>query len=237
MPHVAVVLAAVVTEGVMVAPAWDSANGVFVGNKAATGDSELLSPLWIFGYGSLVWRPEPGWEAFRAARGSVDGWSRWFAQRSMDHRGTPQAPGLVCTLLPDCSLDTLGARGDRDKPSTTLGVAYLIPDDHRDDVLANLDFREKGGYTRAIADVRLEGAEDGASIRALVYSATIDNPNFVPRFVTDDPAALDEAAAIIATTRGPSGPNNEYLYKLADAIPDDPYLKALEARVRERALA
>lgn len=124
---------------------WDEAKGVFIGERALAGDDfEVPSPLWIFGYASLVWRPEAGWEGYVSARGSVFGWSRWFAQRSMDHRGTPENPGLVCTMLPDSSLEALGARSIDDKePSTTLGTAYLVPDECADDVLASLDFREK----------------------------------------------------------------------------------------------
>lgn len=47
----------------------------------------------------------------------------------------------------------LGKRSPGDPPSRTYGVAYRIPDDKAEEVLAGLDFREKGGYTRAIVDV------------------------------------------------------------------------------------
>lgn len=209
---------------------WDSAKGVFVGERARSStDLEIPQPLWVFGYASLVWRPETGWERFARARGSVQGWSRWFAQRSMDHRGTPEAPGLVCTLLPDNALEAMGARPPGGPPSRTIGAAYLVPDDCTDDVLASLDYREKGGYSREVACVTLE---DGSEVRALVYSASIDNPNFVKELVSTEPGALDEAAAIIAASVGPSGANNEYLFRLADAVPDDAYLQALADRVR-----
>lgn len=47
----------------------------------------------------------------------------------------------------------LGERSAGDPPSRTHGVAYLVPDDKAEQVLAGLDFREKGGYTRATVDV------------------------------------------------------------------------------------
>jgi len=121
----------------------------------------------------------------------------------------------VCTLL-------------EEPGASARGVAYLIPDGNAHAVLEALDFREKGGYTRKIAEVHLH---DGSTVRALVYSATRSNPNFVEHLASTDPAALDEAAAIIAFAKGPSGPNKEYLLLLADAIPDDHYLQALKARV------
>ena len=58
-------------------------------------------PLWVFGYGSLVWRT--GDLATVAASGGVcvRGQRRAWWQGSTDHRGTPDAPGRVVTLVPD----------------------------------------------------------------------------------------------------------------------------------------
>ena len=69
--------------------------------------------------------------------------------------------------------------------------------------------RVAGGYSRAIVNV---AACDGSPpVRALLYTATTANPNFIAAPITD-PAA---AAAIIARAHGPSGPNRIYLEKLA----------------------
>lgn len=54
--------------------------------------------------------------------------------------------------------------------------AYVVPDDKREGVLADLDFREKGGYTRRVVDVHKLDGED--SVKALLYTGTTDNPNF-----------------------------------------------------------
>ena len=66
-------------------------------------------PLYIFGYGSLCYKRDelPSDEEFV---GRVRGWRRLFAQSSTDHRGTPERPGLVATLLSDPQLDELGLR-------------------------------------------------------------------------------------------------------------------------------
>ncbi len=77
------------------------------------------------------------------------------------------------------------------------------------DVLDALDFREKGGYSRDVVDVERANADGGAgSVRALVYSATPENPNFVR------PTSIDAAAATVAAAVGPSGPNPEYVFAL-----------------------
>lgn len=54
--------------------------------------------LWVFGYASLIWRPEFDAEECRPAR--VHGWHRALRMRSRINRGTPERPGLVFALLP-----------------------------------------------------------------------------------------------------------------------------------------
>lgn len=53
--------------------------------------------FWIFGYGSLIFKPPPGVE--KAVAGYITGYVRRFWQMSHDHRGTPDAPGRVVTLI------------------------------------------------------------------------------------------------------------------------------------------
>lgn len=206
---------------------WDAARGVFVGDRAAA-DVAIPSPLWIFGYGSLVWKPEPGWEGYERADGVVSGWGRYFSQKSMDHRGTPASPGLVCSMIPDAALEALGCRAAGDPPSRTRGSLYRVPDGDAEAVLADLDFREKGGYSRALATADV----GGRPVAALVYSANEANPNFVRDLASHGDDAVARAAAVIATAAGPSGRNDEYVLRLCDAIPDDDYLRRLGAAVR-----
>ena len=53
---------------------------------------------WVFGYASLIWRPE--FEAAEHRPALVRGWHRALRMRSRINRGTPQQPGLVFALLP-----------------------------------------------------------------------------------------------------------------------------------------
>ena len=166
-------------------------------------------PLWIFGYGSLVWRPDFPFDEQAPAR--LDGWARRFWQGSTDHRGVPGAPGRVVTLVPD-------------EGAATWGMAFRVPPPDRDAVLARLDHREQGGYERWTPTVHTRA---GRALDALCYRATPDNPNWL------GPAPLDDIAATIRSSVGPSGPNAEYLERLRHALADlgglDDHLEALWA--------
>ncbi len=168
--------------------------------------------LWIFGYGSLVWRPAFAHVAARPA--GVLGWTRRFWQWSTDHRGTVEAPGRVATVLE--------AAGE-----VCWGRAYAVERGDQDAVLGALDHREKQGYDRRVVSLAFE---DAPGPEALMYVATPDNPSFAG----DTP--LPELASIIASRHGPSGTNLEYLLQLADALRamgvQDPHVFALEARCR-----
>eukprot|EP00611_Tribonema_gayanum_P019623 TRINITY_DN3436_c0_g1_i1.p1 TRINITY_DN3436_c0_g1~~TRINITY_DN3436_c0_g1_i1.p1 ORF type:complete len:175 (-),score=56.14 TRINITY_DN3436_c0_g1_i1:50-574(-) len=148
----------------------------------------------------------------------------------MDHRGTPAAPGLVVTLVPDDHLESLGMRDPSGAPSETFGAVYRVPDDDVQAVLADLDHREKGGYTRCIVDVhcRDRGGAEEEVLQALLYTGTTDNPNFWL-------ASAADAAAIIARAHGPSGANTEYLFNLATWLRSagamDEHVAELEALV------
>ena len=82
--------------------------------------------------------------------GRAIGYQRCWAQRSADHRGTPQFNGIVCTLLSDEEVWKLRHSGSRNdyceqiRPSMTEGLIYPVDADLVDDCLAELDFREKG---------------------------------------------------------------------------------------------
>ncbi len=149
--------------------------------------------MWIFGYGSLIFRPSFPFLERREAW--LRGWSRRFWQGSEDHRGTPEAPGRVVTLVPEPN-------------SRCWGVAYLIAREQVELVLRHLDHREQGGYERHA--VRLETHE--GELEALMYVAGPSNPHYL------GPCALEEIALVVRSAHGPSGPNLEYVRKLAEAL-------------------
>lgn len=158
---------------------------------AKLGGSERSS-TWVFGYGSLLWRPAFAFAERRV--GYLEGWARRFWQASTDHRGTPDAPGRVVTLV-------------RDRAARTWGVAYRLNEPEREAVLAQLDHREKGGYARHALEVHAADPRV-PPVTALVYVATSDNPNYL------GPAPIEEIAAQVVRSRGPSGPNLAYLLEL-----------------------
>jgi cation transport regulator ChaC len=112
---------------------------------------------WIFGYGSLLWRPDFPHAERRAA--FVRGWARRLWQGSPDHRGVPAAPGRVATLVPRSE-------------AQCWGIAYRVDDDSWDEVLEILDARESGGFERRLLDVRFAAPSD-ASIGALTYAGQV----------------------------------------------------------------
>lgn len=168
--------------------------------------------LWVFGYGSLVWRPAFAFDARHA--GYIVGKTRRFWQSSTDHRGVIGAPGRVVTLV-----DEPGAR--------CWGMVYRVTPSERDAVLVRLDHREKNGYVRQRVTVH---RESGDPIDALVYVAASDNDDFA------GPAPLEEIAAQVRRSAGPSGDNVEYVLELAAALhamgAEDEHVFSLAALLR-----
>ena len=150
--------------------------------------------MWLFAYGSLMWRP--GFTYERAEPARLDGWARRFWQGSTDHRGTQSAPGRVVTLLPD-------------PQGQCIGIAYEIDPQGAASTLRALDVREQGGYRREQLPVVLCS---GVKVSVLTYLAQPSNANFL------GPADLAVMAAQIAEARGLSGTNLEYLLLLERAL-------------------
>lgn len=180
------------------------------------------SEIWIFGFGSLVWKP--GFEYSLSVNGYITDYRRVFHQGSTDHRGTPQAPGRTVTLehAPGC---------------VTWGTAFRIAGsfEEQQETLKYLEWREKQYDLRVHLDV-FSGASASMPVitNALTYIATSDrsaNENWL------GPATPEAIAQQISIARGPSGWNCEYLYNLASAMDSmgvhDRELAWLAQRVRQ----
>lgn len=170
-------------------------------------------PTWVFGYGSLIWRPD--FHFIESSPATVSGWKRRFWQGSHDHRGTPDAPGRVVTMI-------------QSEDDTCGGVAYLIEADVVRTTFETLDHREKNGYQRYDVELNLM---DGRLQQGVVYIAPINN------FAWLGEAPLETIAAQIASSIGPSGANTEYLFKLEAALQKlgfaDSHVSELARQVRQ----
>lgn len=170
--------------------------------------------LWVFGYGSLVWRPAFPFAERHVA--TLSGFRRRFWQGSPDHRGTPDAPGRVVTLL-------------RAPADTVVGMAYRVHAADREEVVAQLDHREQAGYETVEVPLALR---DGRVVAGVVYIAGPSNPCFLGA------ASTGSIAAQIARCHGPSGSNLEYLLELHQALErlgcQDAHIDALVAALDRR---
>uniref|UniRef100_A0A452H7J6 Gamma-glutamylcyclotransferase n=1 Tax=Gopherus agassizii TaxID=38772 RepID=A0A452H7J6_9SAUR len=158
---------------------------------------EQKTPLWIFGYGSLVWRPD--FEFSSRKVGFIRGYSRRFWQGDTFHRGNEKMPGRVVTL-------------QEDYDACTWGVAYEVCGEQIAASLQYLNMREAvlGGYDTKLVKFHPQDKEAEEPILALVYIATPQNPTYL------GPASEEDIAAQIIVSSGRSGHNIEYLLRLAD---------------------
>ena len=97
--------------------------------------------VWLFGYGSLIYKADFPYLQRRPA--SIANWARRFWQGSHDHRGTPEAPGRVVTIIEQAG-------------TICHGMAYLVTPE----VFAHLDHREKNGYLRLAISIMFDDDDD-----------------------------------------------------------------------------
>ncbi|WP_445322856.1 gamma-glutamylcyclotransferase [Ramlibacter sp. AN1015] len=114
--------------------------------------------LWLFGYGSLIWRPDFDFAERRPAR--VHGWHRALKMWSRINRGTPERPGLVFGLLSGGSCQ---------------GMAFRISQSSVRDVLTRLWARE---MVTAVYDPRWLGCHTTqGTVEALAFTLSRRSPN------------------------------------------------------------
>ena len=115
--------------------------------------------LWVFGYASLIWRPDFDFTERHATR--VHGWHRALAMWSRVNRGTPEQPGLVFALLPGGSCQ---------------GMAFRVPSSHAEDVFDALWARE---MPSGVYDARwLPCATPHGTVKALAFTLSRRSPSF-----------------------------------------------------------
>lgn len=149
--------------------------------------------LWVFGYGSLIWNP--GFSYVDRAIAVLPDYQRSFCMRSIHHRGTVAAPGLVLALDPHA-----GAQ--------CAGVAFGVAAELAGDTLAALREREliSSAYLEKVLDL---GLADGRRVEAVTYVVDTAHAQYCGGL------DLEEQARIIASAVGGRGPNREYLFNTA----------------------
>jgi len=161
-----------------------------VSARAAELDRECGdAPLWLFAYGSLIWKPEI--EAVETRRATLHGWHRSFSMQLPRWRGSPDSPGQMMVI---------------ERGGTCHGVAFRLPDEDRQASLYRMLYRE-AEYQGDLDNMRWLNAETvGGRIRTLAFWAA-PTPGFP--FLKLPP---QETARRIARACGHLGSNAAYLY-------------------------
>ncbi len=171
--------------------------------------------LWVFGYGSLIW--DQGFAVARQQIARADGWHRSFCMRSIHHRGSVDAPGLVLAL-------------DAAPAAFCDGVAFAVQPGAEEDTIAKLRAREliSSAYLETYLPLRLSC---GIMVQALAYVIDTDHDQYCGGM------DLEEQAQIIARSIGGRGPNRDYLWATAAHLAElgiaDADMNWLATRVRE----
>ncbi len=147
--------------------------------------------IWVFGYGSLMWRP--GFEALERSSARLAGYQRRFCIYSVHHRGSAERPGLVLGL---------------DRGGSCDGVAFRVAAGEREDTLAYLRAREQvnGVYREAHVGLELVG-HAGRHVIATTFIAEPAHPSYAGKL----PIAMQ--ARLIRAAAGLSGANIDYLFQ------------------------
>jgi cation transport protein ChaC len=151
-----------------------------------------MGDFWVFGYGSLIWRP--GFAHVETRRARLHGYRRSLCVYSFVHRGTRERPGLVLGL---------------DRGGSCVGLAFRVPGELRDEVIAYLRERElvTNVYLERVLRVRLDKQEADAdeTVEAIAYVVDRDHEQYA--------GALDatEAATVVHGAVGQSGRNEDYV--------------------------
>ena len=172
------------------------------------------APVWLFGYGSLIWNPTV--RVAEERRAHVEGWHRAFCLSARAGRGTAAAPGLLLGLL----------QGD-----TCAGIALRVAEDGLLDELELLWRREMLAGSYVPNWVAVHG-DDGARFgHAIAFTIDPTSPQFAGWLEED------EVVRRLATARGELGSCAEYLFHTRDALRTlglpDLALDHLAARVRQ----
>jgi cation transport protein ChaC len=176
--------------------------------------TDAQDDLWVFGYGSLMWRP--GFPFVERRHAHLYGYHRSLCVLSHVHRGTPEHPGLVLGL----------SRGGR-----CHGVAFRV---ERREVEATVHYlREREQVTSVYLERHLPvRLDDGRAVRALAYVADSKHKQYAGRL------SFDEVLRLVRQGQGVSGRNPDYVRSTHEHLTGmgvaDPLLRRIVQALDER---
>jgi cation transport protein ChaC len=171
--------------------------------------------LWLFAYGSLIWKPACEVDGQRHAL--LRGWHRKFCLRLLRFRGSPDCPGLMMAL---------------DRGGSCRGVAQRIPARHVEESLDRLLRRETSVKPVSNMPRWISIATDAGKQRAIAFAINRKGPTY------SGPQSLEETADILARACGHWGSGAEYLMHTVAHLEElgihDRYLWKLQELVAQR---
>lgn len=156
-----------------------------------------MQEFWVFGYGSLMWRP--GFPYVKRTSAQVYGLHRALCVYSHVHRGTAERPGLVLGL---------------DRGGSCHGIGFQIAPENKDETIAYLRGREQVTmvYKEVMRPMVVDDDGTRRSVEALFYIADRDHLQYAGRL------SLDEQVRLVRQGVGVSGKNPEYLDNTVDHL-------------------
>jgi cation transport protein ChaC len=171
--------------------------------------------LWVFGYGSLMWRP--GFDFIEQAPARLIGEHRALCVYSFDHRGTPERPGLVLGL---------------DRGGACLGIAFRVRGEQRQATIEYLRGREQttNVYREVMRSVWLDNEARGR-VSALAFVVDRGHVQYAGRLT------LAEQLRYVRQGHGRSGANRDYVLSTVKSLEAqgcrDPQLHQLAAMLHD----
>jgi cation transport protein ChaC len=171
------------------------------------------SDLWVFGYGSLMWRT--GFEFIERQQARLIGGHRSLCVYSHVHRGTPEKPGLVLGL---------------DRGGSCRGVAFRVSADKARETLSYLQERELVTKVYKEAERPVELLEGNTErVRALCFLVDRSHPQYAGKL------SLEAQLHHVRHGHGRSGANPEYVLETVSHMRElgirDPSLEWLAERL------
>jgi glutathione-specific gamma-glutamylcyclotransferase len=164
--------------------------------KSPSQPEPSAEDLWVFGYGSLMWRP--GFEFVEQVPARLIGEHRALCVYSFDHRGTPEKPGLVLGL---------------DRGGACRGIAFRVAAKLRNDTVDYLRSREQttNVYREVMRSVWLEN-EARQRVSALAYVVDRGHVQYAGRL------SLADQVRYVRQGHGRSGNNRDYVLSTVKSI-------------------